>query len=147
QPGRDPELPGDRLSAGVLAVEHVGTARQPVHDPGADPVLDLDPGTGRGLDRIAAIGRPGQQGADRAGPDPGPAGIAVQPDRRVYLDDPHPAAVHDPAAIQRDEIDSADLYAGRDFTRQPSVRRVLARVRAADLSGRRRRRPVGVHPR
>src|SRR5439155_2053877 len=53
----------------------------------------------------------------------------------------------DPAAIQRDEIDSADLYAGRDFTRQPSVRRVLARVRAADLSGRRRRRPIGVHPR
>ena len=63
----------------------------------------------------------------------------------VHLDDAHSAAVHDPAAVQRDEVDPADLSARRGLARQPSVRRVLARVCAADLSGHRRRRAAGVH--
>ena len=76
-----------------------------------------------------------QYGADRQRADLASADAAVQPHRRVHLDDAHPAAVHDPAAVQRDEVDPADLPARGRVARQPSVRRVLARVRAADLPG------------
>ena len=47
--------------------------------------------------------RPRQQGADRRWPDRPSARAAVQPHRRLHLDGAHPAAVHDPAAVQRDE--------------------------------------------
>ena len=50
-----------------------------------------------------------QYGADRQRADLASADAAVQPHRRVHLDDAHPAAVHDPAAVQRDEVDPADL--------------------------------------
>jgi ABC-type sugar transport system permease subunit len=68
-------------------------------------------------------------------------------DHPFALDDAHPAALHDPAALQRDEVGSSDLPARGRVARQPSVRRVLAGVRAADVSGHRRGRAARVHSR
>src|SRR5579864_3767486 len=98
-----------RLSARLLDLDAFRTARQPRDDSGVDSVLDIDPGARCRVDCDSAKRGSRQQGADRQRVDPGTACAAVQPRRRVYLDDAHPAAVHDPAALQRDEVDSADL--------------------------------------
>jgi putative spermidine/putrescine transport system permease protein len=78
------------------------SARQ-ADDPGAGAVLDLDPGARGGLDRAAAVGRAGEPCADRTTRRRTAARAAVQPHRRRDLDGTHPAALHDPAAVQRDE--------------------------------------------
>ena len=77
---------------------------------------------------------PGQPGADRARPDRAAARAAVQPHRRDHRHGAHPAAVHDPAAVQRDEERAADLPARGGVARQRAAGGVLSRLRAADLS-------------
>ena len=144
---RDAVRAAARLSARLLDLDAARAPREPRDGARADSVLDLGAGARRRVDRAAAKRRAGEQGADRQRADRLAARAAVQPRRRLHLDDAHPAALHDPAALQRDEVGAADLSARRRVARQPSVRGVLARVRAADLSGHRRGRAARVHPR
>ena len=53
------------------------------------------------------------------------AGAAVQPHRRRDRHGAHPAAVHDPAAVQRHEGGAARIRARRRVARQPPVRSVF----------------------
>ena len=63
-----------------------------------------------------------------------------------HRDGAHPAAVHDPAALQRDDQRAVDLPARGRVARQPAAGRVLPHLRAADLPRHRRRGAAGVHP-
>ncbi|MCY1179113.1 hypothetical protein D9M73_194940 [compost metagenome] len=139
-------LPGTGLPTGLLVGQPADPAEQPADDSGAVAFLDIDPGAGGGLDRAAAVGRADQQRADGHGHHRPAAGAGVQPHRCLHLDGAHPAAVHDPAAVQRDEGYFPELHACGDLAGLPPVRQFLAGVLPADLRRCWRRLPAGVHP-
>ena len=61
-------------------------------------------------------------------------------------DDPHPAAVHGAAAVQRHEAHLAVLHARRRLARRHPLAAFLTRLPAADRPRHRRRRAARLHP-
>src|SRR5690606_5542275 len=135
------------LSPGLLDHAPAQAARQPDPDLRPDSFLDLGAGAHRSLGGATAARRPDQQRPGRPGPDLGPPAAAVQPPGRLHRHGPHPAALHGAAPVQRHAVRAAQLPACRHFPGQPPLRRLLARVRAADLPRDRGRLAAGVHHR
>ena len=141
-----PAVPAAGLPAGLLALHPAGAQSQRTDDSGAGALLDLHPGAGGGVDCVVAVRRPGQRRPVRHRRHQRAAGPAVQPHRRHHLHGAHPAALHDFAAVQRDEKRAAHLCARRRVVGQCAVGCLCAGVCAANLSGRGGRRLAGVHP-
>ena len=129
-------LPPARLSDRLAAREPAAAELEPPADPRAAAVLDLAPGAHRLLEGAAAAAgrdqrRPGLARGHRRRQ---PAGDDQQRHRHDHRDDPHPPAVHDPAALLGDEDDPADLPARGEVARRQRLDRLLAGLLPADRS-------------
>ena len=122
--------------------------QQSADDPRPAAVLDVPAGADDVLDRAAADGRSPERCAGLYRADIGrrPASTDSQPVRHLRGDGPHPAAVHDPAALLGDEDDPPVPDAGRPFARGDAVYRVRQGLHAQYGLWGRGRLHHGVHP-
>ena len=130
-----PLLPA-RLSGRLPSGEPAAQDLEPPADPRAAAVLDLAPRANRVLEGPpAAAGRHQRRPRlvrhhrQRRAPRDD-----QQRHRHDHRDDPHPPAVHDPAALLGDEDDPALLPARGEVARRQRLDRLLARLLPADRS-------------
>ena len=147
------QRPGDPVvrAAGLPGVLPAGDSAhahfQPADHHSAAAVLDLAPGPDHELDRGAGPkwGADRDPGLDRPGRRPGTAAVDLQHDRHHRGHDPHPAAVHDPADLQRDAGNLADLHARGALAGGDPGAGLLQGLHAADGPGHGRGRHPSVH--
>ena len=141
----DPLLPAAGLPAGLLAVDPDAAPGEHPDDSGAGAILDLGAGALCGLDCAVADQWRDQPIFPGPGPDHRAAAAAVQPGWRHHCHGAHPAAVHDLAAVQRDEICAPHLFTGCRVAGQLTSGCVFPGLHATNFSGYGRRRSAGIH--
>jgi hypothetical protein len=137
------------LSGGLDPRQPADADGEPADDPRPAAVLDLASGADLGLegDAAAAGGDQRHPGLDRAGRRCQPIDHDQQPVRHHRRDDPHPAALHDPAALLGHGDDPAHLPPRGQVAGRERLDGLLAGLLPAIGAGDRRGVDPRLHPR